>query len=432
MVSVSLPPPAPGRASHVVRALRHRNFRLFFAGQSLSLVGTWMTKLATTWLVYRLTGSSFLVGVVAFAGLFPTFALAPLAGVWMDRIDRRSLLVWTQAAAAVQSLLMAAFTLAGIITIGQIVLLAVMQGVINAFDMPARQSFLVEMVEGRDDLGNAIALNSSMVNGARLVGPAIAGLLIGIIGEGGCFLIDGLSYLAVIASLVLMRVTPRETRGAAASMLEQTREGWRYVTTFRPVRSILVLAALLCFLGYPYTVVLPVFASQVFGGGGPTFGLLTGAAGLGAFVSAVSLAARTTVVGLTRNLQAAAAMVGGGLVLFGLSHTLWLSLLLMAVVGFGIMQTLAVSNTIIQTLVTDDKRGRVMSYYTMAVAGASPIGSLAIGALASRVGAPLTMVAAGLLCLVASVWFTSELPKVRAVMRPIYRDLGLLPVREID
>jgi MFS family permease len=432
MVSVSLPPSAPGRASHVVRALRHRNFRLFFAGQSLSLVGTWMTKLATTWLVYRLTGSSFLVGVVAFAGLFPTFALAPLAGVWMDRVDRRSLLVWTQAAAAVQSLLMAALTLAGVITIGQIVLLAVMQGVINAFDMPARQSFLVEMVEGRDDLGNAIALNSSMVNGARLVGPAIAGLLIGIIGEGGCFLIDGLSYLAVIASLVLMRVTPRETRGAAASMLEQTREGWRYVTTFRPVRSILVLAALLCFLGYPYTVVLPVFASQVFGGGGPTFGLLTGAAGLGAFVSAVSLAARTTVVGLTRNLQAAAAMVGGGLVLFGLSHTLWLSLLLMAVVGFGIMQTLAVSNTIIQTLVTDDKRGRVMSYYTMAVAGASPIGSLAIGALASRVGAPRTMVAAGLLCLVASVWFTSELPKVRAVMRPIYRDLGLLPVREID
>ena len=391
-----------------------------------------MTKLATTWLVYRLTSSSFLVGLVAFAGLFPTFVFAPIAGVWMDRVDRRTLLVWTQVAAAVQSLVMAALTLAGVITMNEIIALAVMQGVINAFDMPARQSFLVQMVEGRHDLSNAIALNSSMVNAARLIGPALAGVLIGVIGEGGCFLIDGISYFAVIASLLMMRVTPQSSNRRHAGMLHQLREGWNYVRTFRPVRSILVLSALLCFLGYPYTVLLPVFASQVFSGGGPTLGLLAGASGVGALISALSLAARKTVVGLTHNLQASATMLGAGLVLFALSKTLWLSVLLMAVVGFGIMQALAGANTIIQTLISDEKRGRVMSYYTMAVAGATPFGSLAIGAVASRLGAPLTLVAAGLLCLVASIWFTTELPKVRAVMRPIYRELGLLPARDLD
>ncbi len=298
--------------------------------------------------------------------------------------------------------------------------------------MPARQTFLVQMVEERHDLSNAIAINSSMVNAARLVGPALAGLLIGIIGEGGCFLIDGVSYVAVIASLLMMRVTPRETNGPVASMLEQTREGWQYVRTFRPVRSILLLSCLVSFVGYPYTVLLPVVAREVFAGGGPTLGLLTGAAGLGALISALSLAARRTVVGLTRNLQAGATMLGAGLLLFGLSNVLWLSLLLMAVVGFGLMQALAVANTIIQTLVPEDKRGRVMSYYAMALFGAAPFGSLLTGALADRVGAPLTFVAAGLASLAAAAWFAVELPKVRAVMRPIYQDMGLLPVREID
>ena len=419
------------RLSHAGRALRHRNFRLFVAGQSLSLIGTWMTKLATTWLVYRLTGSTLLVGVVAFAGLFPTFSIAPLAGVWMDRVDRRSLLVWTQVAAAVQSLLMAALTIAGIVTIGEIIALALLQGAINAFDMPARQSFLVQMVENRNDLSNAIALNSSMVNGARLIGPALAGILIGIIGEGGCFLIDGISYVAVIVSLLLMRLTPRE-RGAVAGTVDQIREGWRYVSTFRPVRSILILAALVCFVGYPYSVVLPVFATEVFGGGGPTLGLMAAAAGCGALIAALSLAARKTVVGLTRNLRVSATILGAGLILFGVSRWLWLSLFLIAVVGFGIMQALAASNTIIQTLVPDDKRGRVMSYYTMAITGATPFGSLLIGALANRLGAPITLVVAGVLCLAGALWFTAELPKVRVVMRPIYRELGLLPTRDID
>lgn len=421
-----------GILSHVGRALRHRNFRLYVFGQSLSLIGTWMTKLATTWLVYRMTESPWIVGVVAFAGLFPTFALAPFAGVWMDRFDRRSLLVWTQVAAAVQSFLMAALTLAGVITIGQVVWLAVLQGVINAFDMPARQSFLIQMVEDRLDLGNAIAINSSMVNAARLIGPSIAGLLIGVIGEGGCFLIDGCSYVAVIVSLLMMRVAAPATRPHEAGLLAEMREGWQYVSTFRPVRSILVLACLLSFVGNPYTVVLPVFAREVFGGGGPTLGLLTGAAGLGAFISALSLAARRTVVGLTRNLQAGTVMLGAGLLLFGFSRLLWLSIALMALVGFGFMQGLAVANTIIQTLVTEDKRGRVMSYYAMALFGAAPLGSLIIGALADRLGAPLAVVAAGVFCLAGAGWFTLELPKVRAVMRPIYQEMGLLPVRQVD
>lgn len=416
--------------SHAGRALRHRNFRLYVTGQSLSLIGTWMTKLATTWLVYRLTGSPLLVGIVAFAGLFPTFILAPFAGVWMDRVDRRSLLVWTQIAAAVQSFLMAALTLAGLVTVPQILILAVAQGVINAFDMPARQAFLIQMVDDRHDLSNAIAINSSMVNAARLIGPSLAGVLIGVIGEGGCFLVDGVSYVAVIVSLLLMRVAPRETASTTVRMVEQLREGWQYVTTFRPVRSILLLAGMVSFVGNPYTVLLPVVAREVFGGGGPTLGLLTGAAGFGALVSALSLAARRTVVGLTHNLQAGAMLLGVGLVLAGASRWLWLSLALMAVVGFGLMQALASSNTIIQTLVPEDKRGRVMSYYAMALFGAAPIGSLLIGALADALGAPLTFVVVGVLCLAGAAWFTWELPKVRAVMRPIYQEMGLLPVRD--
>jgi MFS family permease len=288
------------------------------------------------------------------------------------------------------------------------------------------------MVEERRDLSNAIAINSSMVNGARLLGPAFAGVLIGIVGEGICFLVDGISYVAVIGSLLMMRMARRASGATTTSMFEQIREGWNYVRSFRPVRSILVLTGLLCFVGYPYTVLLPVFASEVFGGGGFTLGLLTGAAGVGALISALLLAARTTVVGLTRNLQAAASMLGAGLVLFGMSHTLWLSLLLMAVVGFGIMQTLAIANTIIQTLVPEDMRGRVMSYYAMALFGTTPFGSLVVGALATHVGASATIVSAGVSCLAAAGWFTAELPKVRAVMRPIYREMGLLPVREID
>jgi MFS family permease len=394
--------------SHAWRALRHRNFKLFFVGQSISLLGNWMTRLATTWLVYRLTHSALLLGLVTFSGQIVSFALGPFAGVWVERLNRRRLLVWTQAAAAVQSLALAALTLAGVITLREIIVLTVLQGLINAFDMPARQSFLVQMVDDRNDLSNAIAINSSMANGARLIGPAIAGLVIAAVGEGWCFLIDGVSYFAVIASLLLMRITLVEGRRHTAGMVEQIREGWDYVRTFRPVRTVLLLFALISLMGYPYAVLLPVFAAQVLHGGATTLGWLTGASGVGALISALSLAVRKSVVGLARMLQIASAMLGGALMLFGLSHTLWISLALMVFAGFGLIQGASASNTIIQSLVPEDKRARAMSYYTMAFFGAAPFGSLLAGAMAGRIGAPLTVILTGACCIAGSIWFTLE------------------------
>jgi MFS family permease len=416
--------------SHAWRALRHRNFRLFFFGQGTSVIGTWMTRLATSWLVYRLTHSALLLGVVGFAGQIISFLLGPFAGVWVERLDRRKLLLWTQAAATVQSLALAALTLAHVINLWEIIALSALQGLINAFDMPGRQSFLVQMVGDRNDLSNAIAINSSMVNGARLIGPAIAGLVIAAFGEGWCFLIDGVSYFAVIASLLMMRIPPMQISRRASNMLDQMREGWDYVRTFRPIRTILLLFALLSLLGWPYSVLLPVFAGQVLHGGAHTLGWLTGASGIGALISALSLAVRKSVAGLTRMLQIASAMLGVALMLFGLSHTLWLSLVLMVFAGFGLMQGASVSNTIIQSLVTEDKRARVMGYYTMAFFGAAPFGSLLAGTLAHHIGAPYAVIVTGAFCVVGSIWFGIERPKVRAVMRPIYQQMGLVPVRK--
>jgi MFS family permease len=421
-----------GAMSHAWRALRHRNFKLFFTGQSISVIGTWMTRLATSWLVYQMTHSALLLGVVSFAGQIVSFALGPVAGVWVERVNRRKLLVWTQAGGAVQSLALAALTLAHVINLWEIIALTALQGVINAFDMPGRQSFLVQMVEDRNDLSNAIAINSSMANGARLIGPAVAGVVIGAFGEGWCFLIDGLSYFAVIASLLLMRIKPLNSRYNASSMFEQMREGWDYVRTFRPVRTILLLFALLSLMGYSYAVLLPVFASQVLHGGAYTLGGLTTASGIGALVSGLSLAVRKSVVGLTRMVQIATAILGGALILFGLSHALWLSVVLMVFVGFGLMQGASVSNTIIQSLVPEEKRARVMSYYTMAFFGAAPFGSLLAGALAHRIGAPHTVMLTGACCVAGSLWFSLELPKIKAIMRPIYQEMGLLPVPGIN
>jgi MFS family permease len=401
-----------GRFSHAWRALKHRNFKLFVAGQSISLIGTWMTRLATSWLVWRLTHSAMLLGVVGFSGQILTFVLAPFAGVLIERMDRRKLLVWTQALAGLQSLALAWLTLAKVITVHEIIALSALQGLINAFDMPGRQSFLVQMVENKKDLGNAIALNSSMVNGARLIGPALAGIVIAAFGEGWCFAIDGFSYGAVILSLVMMRVKPLQIQRAAVSMLEQLKEGWAYVSTFRPIRTILLLFALLSLMGWPYAVLLPMFAAQVLHGGAHTLGFLTGASGVGALGSAVSLAVRKSVRGLTRMIQIAAAL---------------LSMVLMLLVGFGMMQGLAASNTVIQTLVPEDKRSRVMSYYTMAFVGMAPFGSLLAGGLAHYLGAQHTVMITGACCLLGSVWFTFELPAVRKVMRPIYVEMGIIP-----
>lgn len=420
--------PAPSRDfSHAWRALRHRNFRLFFGGQTISLVGTWMTRIATAWLVYRLTGSALLLGTVSFMGQIPTFLVAPFAGVIIDRLNRRHLLIWTQCLAMVQSLLLAWLALSHRITIAEILILSSFQGLINAFDMPGRQAFMVQMVEERNDLSNAIAINSSMVNVARLIGPALAGIVIAASSEGWCFLIDGISYIAVIFSLLLMRVHVAEIRRHAASMFHQLHEGWSYVSRFTPVRTILILFALTSLMGMPYSVLMPVFAGKILHGGPHTLGFLMGAAGAGALVSALTLVMRRSVRGLTRMLPMAAVMFGSSLVLFGLSRWLWASLVLMVFTGFGMLQGFTISNTIIQTLVPEDKRGRVMSYYTASFVGMAPFGSLLAGAMAHWIGAPATVMFTGSCVIAGGLWFWTRLPTLRREMRPVYEKLGIVP-----
>jgi MFS family permease len=409
--------------------MRHRNFRLFFGGQSISLIGTWMTRIATSWLVYRLTKSSLLLGTVSFAGQIPTFLLAPLAGVLVDRIDRRKVLVWTQTLAMIQSLALAWLTLSHRITIAEVLALSAMQGIINAFDMPGRQSFMVKMVEDRADLSNAIAINSSMVNTARLLGPSLAGLLIAATNEGWCFLVDGVSYIAVIISLGMMRLATTNEERKTTSMLTELREGWTYVVGFAPIRTILSLFAVLSLMGWPFMVLMPIFAAQVLHGGPHTLGFLMGAVGVGSLISALAMVMRRSVRGLTRTIPIAAAAFGVGLICFGLSTKLWLSLLLMLLTGFGMMQGLTSSNTIIQTLVDEKMRGRVMSYYTMAFVGMAPFGSLMAGALAQAIGARRTVIVSGIACIIGGLWFWSRLPHIRKDMRPIYESLGIVPQR---
>jgi len=416
--------------SHAWRALRHRNFRLFFAGQSISLIGTWMTRVATGWLIYRLTGSALLLGTVSFAGQISTFLLAPFAGVWVDRLDRRQVLLYTQTLAMLQSLLLGWLTLTGRVTIHWVLWLSAFQGIINAFDMPGRQAFLVQMVEDRRDLGNAIAINSSMVNMARLIGPSLAGMLIAATSEGWCFLIDGISYLAVIASLLMMQISVPAVKRLATSTLTELKEGWTYVSGFMPVRTILLLFAVLSLMGMPFVVLMPIFAARVLHGGPHTLGFLMGAMGVGALASALSLAARKSVLGLVRMLDISAAVFGLGLIGFALSHIFWLSMIMMVVVGMGMMQGMAASNTIIQTIVSEDKRGRVMSYYTMAFVGMAPFGSLLAGSLAHVIGAPRTVIINGAVVLIAAAWFTTKLPAVRRAIRPIYQEMGILPSSE--
>ncbi len=421
-------PPTERSLKFLVRALRHRNYRLFFGGQSVSLIGTWMTRIATSWLVYRLTGSAMLLGVVGFAGQIPTFVLAPFAGVWVDRLNRHRLLVFTQVLAMLQSFALAVLALSGRITVWHIIWLSVFQGLINAFDMPARQAFVVEMVEDRHDLANAIALNSSMVNMARLIGPSLAGVVIAAVGEGYCFLIDGFSYVAVIASLVMMHVAYTATRKReSASTFEELREGWVYVSRSSAIRSLLLLLALVSLVGMPYTVLMPIFAAQILHGGPYTLGFLMAASGVGALTGAVHLASRKSVLGLGRLIAITAAMFAVGLIGFSQSRWIWLSIPLLFLAGSGMMQQMAATNTILQTIVEHEKRGRVMSYYTMAFFGMAPFGSLLAGSVAARIGAPTTLLISGLVLSVGALWFGVHLKELRRAIRPIYIELGILP-----
>jgi MFS family permease len=388
-----------------------------------------MTQVASSWLVYRLTSSALLLGLVSFSGQIPALLLTPFAGVWVDRWDRRMVLKVTQVLAMLESLALAVMVFTGHENIWIILGLTMFQGAVNAFDIPARQTFVVEMIEDRADLPNAIALNSSMMNGARLIGPSIAGAIIAVAGEGYCFLIDGVSYIAVIASLMLMNTKPGEAK-IHENLFSGLKSGWKYVMGYDPIRSILALIAFISLVGLPYAVLLPVFASEILHGGPNTFGLLTGATGLGAFISAIVLAMRKTIVGLGKRMAVTSLTFGAGLIVFAFSQFFWLSMLLMLLVGFSMMQVIASGNTILQTIVDEDKRGRVMSFYTLAFIGAAPIGSLIAGALANEIGAVPTVIVCGLLCIIASLWFFGRLDNIRKIVRPLYIERGILPSPE--
>jgi MFS family permease len=407
------------------RALRHRNYRLFFGGQSLSLIGTWLTRIATGWLVYRITGSTVALGIVGFAGQIPTFVVAPFAGVWVDRWNRHRVLVVTQVLAMLQSAALAILALTGKISLSVVIALSLFQGLINAFDVPARQSFVVQMVEDREDLPNAIALNSSMVNAARLLGPSIGGILIALVGEGWCFAIDAFSYLAVIVSLVAMRIPVAVRAHTGKRLLHELREGFLYAAGFAPIKSVLLLLALVSFMGMPYTVLMPAVA-RMLGGGAHTLGFLMAASGIGALCGTLYLASRKSVVGLGRVIVLASAGFGLGLILFSRSQSFWLSFAILVPTGLGMMVQMAASNTVIQPLVDEDKRGRVMSFFTMAFFGTVPFGSLFAGLMADRFGAPNTIAIGGAACIAGSLLFWRKLPELRRLTRPVYVRLGIL------
>jgi MFS family permease len=404
------------RLPDLARSLRHRNFRLFLVGQGISLVGSWMQQVAMSWLVYRITGSPLWLGMIGCAGALPLLLLAPVAGVVSDRCDRKRLVFLTQSLAMIQAFLLAALALTDLVAVWQIVMLSAFLGIISVFDMTARQTFLLEMVPDPADLANAIALNSTLVNGARLLGPAIAGLTIALAGEAVCFLLNGLSYIAVLAALVAMRV-PAVSRPAKAAFAKGLKEGIVYALSFAPIRSILLLLALVSLAGIPYGVLLPVFVSDVLHRDADTLGLLSATSGVGALAAAVYLAARKNLNGMGAELVINCAVCGIALMVFSFSSGLALALTASLVVGFTQMLLVAGGNTVLHAIVEEDKRGRVMSFFMMAVMGVAPIGSVLTGILADRIGAPLTVFAGGPICLVAAVLFASRLPYLRKVAR---------------
>ncbi|WP_434040823.1 MFS transporter [Sorangium cellulosum] len=409
--------PAASRPA-LLRALRHRNYQLFFSGQLVSLVGTWMQSVAQSWLVYRLTGSSLLLGTVGFATQIPVFVLAPIGGAVADRLSRHRILVATQSAAMALALGLAALTMSGRVEVAHILGFSVLLGVVNAFDIPTRQAFVVEMV-GREDLANAIALNSSMFNGARIVGPAVAGILVGAIGEAWCFLANGLSFLAVIGSLLAMRVPPRPPAAARASALAETAAGFRFVARTRAVRALLLLLGVVSVTAMPYAVLMPIFADRILRGGAQGLGILMGASGVGALLGALALASRRRLRGLGHWVAGACAGFGVALGLFALSRSFWLSAALLVPVGFSMMVQMAGSNTLVQAMVPDALRGRVMAVYAMMFMGMAPLGALLAGWLADRIGAPATVASGGACCVVAAAVFATRLPGLRQEAREL-------------
>jgi MFS family permease len=394
-------------------------------GQGISLIGTWMQRITMGWLVYRLTNSAFLLGLVGFTSQLPIFLLTPFAGVLADRMNRRRVLVVTQTLAMIQAFVLAALVLTGTTAVWHIVCLSMFLGVVDAFDMPIRQSFMVEMVQ-RKDLGSAIALNSSIVNCAQLLGPSIAGIMIASMGEGMCFLLNGVSYLFVIGSLIAIKIKPKEMEESNIHVLQEIKEGFLYAFGFAPIKLILLLLALTSLVGIPYRMMMPVFARDILQGGPHILGFLMAGSGVGALAGSVYLASRKGVPGLEKWIALAAGLFGIGLVGFSHSHVFWLSLVLVLLTGFGMLVQMASSNTVLQTIVEEGKRGRVMSLYAMAIRGMAPFGSLLVGSAASKIGAPNTLMISGLLCILGSTLFAKKLPVLREMVRPIYVRMDLL------
>lgn len=422
----SIPTPESSPRRNLFRALAHRDYRLFFLGQSVSQVGTWMQQMSVVWLAYRLTENAFLVGVVGFAAQFPTFLLAPLGGVWSDRFDRRHLLLVTQAIAMIQALVLAALTLTDVVSIESLILLVSVLGAVNGFDTAASQAFVKDLVNNREDLGNAIALNSSITNSARLIGPALAGIVIHLAGEGGCFLINGFSYLAVLIALAAVR-PPAEVAAAARAraVWASLREGMTYTFSNGPVRSLLLLVGLLAMFGMPYSL-LPVFVKEVLHGGPNELGWLMGAAGLGALLAAVRMAGRRSVVGAESGLVWGGLGLSAALLLLGMGSVLSVSLLCRLSAGFCVLLQMTTANMILQTLIDDEHRGRVSSFYTMSLLGMLPLGNLLSGALAEWVGVSNAFVISGICCLLATARFGWQLPAFRRDTRPVYERMGLM------
>lgn len=416
----------PARFRLAFRALRHRDLRLFFSGQAVSLVGTWMQQVAMSWLVYRLTDSALLLGVVAFASQFPAFLMAPLAGALADRWSRYRMVVVAQTMAMLQAVILAGLVLTDVVTVTHLIVLAVVMGLINGVDVPARQALLIRLVQGPDDLPNAIALNSSMFNAARLVGPAVAGVLIGWLGEGPVFALNALSYVAVLGALAMLRV-PREPGKPAGSVLGTMIEGFAYARRSEPIRDLLILLSFISLVGIPYVVLFPLFARDVLGGDAGTLGLLTASAGLGSLIGALVLASRSTVQGLGPVIAVGSGVFGLSLIGFALSRSVALSSMLLVISGFAMIVVTASTNTVLQTIVTEEMRGRIMSLYTMAFVGMTPVGGLVGGSIADRVGGPVAVILGGAGCVVLSIWIYRRIPVLRRQIRPIYARLGILP-----
>lgn len=412
------------RIHHVGRALRHRNYRLFFGGQLTSLVGTWMQTVAQSWLVYRLTGSTVLLGLVGFCGQVPVFVLAPIGGAVADRARRHRIILATQTSMMLLAFALAGLTLSGAVRVSHVLALAALLGVANAFDIPARQAFVAEMV-GREHLVNAIALNSSMVTGARILGPAFAGVLVATIGEGWCFFANGVSFLAVLAGLLAMRDLHPPRPAPDGSPFERVAAGFAYVGRTTPVRAILLLLGLVSLMGMPYTTLMPAIADRVLHRGASGVGILMGCTGVGALLGALTLASRDGLAGLGRWLTAAATLFGVSLVAFSFSRSFWLSCALLVPTGYGFMVQMAASNTLVQSMTPDALRGRVMAVYSMMFMGMAPFGALLAGALAARIGPTRTVAAGGACVLLGAAIFAWRLPTLRAAARAIVAEVHL-------